>query len=88
MIENFYKLFKGDNGLLRAAKTCNSTFGFLSTLILVPGLIIWLTDVCQKMTEKRLAEESAAKKQAVPVAVPVMQTNAPTMAGFIAQGAK
>ena len=88
LIENFYKLFKGDNGLLRAAKTCNSTFGFLSTLVLVPGLIIWLTDACQKMTEKRLAEESAAKKQAVPVAAPVMQTNAPTMAGFIAQGAK
>ena len=88
LIENFYKLFKGDNGLLRAAKTCNSTFGFVSTLLLVPGLIIWLTDVCQKMTEKRLAEESAAKKQAVPVAAPVMQTNAPTMAGFIAQGVK
>lgn len=86
LIENFYKLFKGDNGLLRAAKTCNSTFGFLSTLILVPGLIIWLTDVCQKMTEKRLAEESAAKQKAQPVAVPVMHTNAPTMAGFIGQG--
>ena len=88
LIENFYKLFKGDNGLLRAAKTCNSTFGFLSTLVLVPGLIIWLTDVCQKMTEKRLAEESAAKQNTQPVAVPVMQTNAPTMAGFIAQGVK
>ena len=86
LIENFYKLFKGDNGLLRAAKTCNSSFGFLSTLLLVPGLIIWLTDVCQKMTEKRLAEESAARQKAQPVAVPVMQTNAPTMAGFIGQG--
>jgi hypothetical protein len=88
LIENFYKLFKGDNGLLRAAKTCNSTFGFLSTLILVPGLIIWLTDVCQKMTEKRLAEETAAKQNAQPVAVPVMATNAPSMAGFIAQGVR
>ena len=86
LIENFYKLFKGDNGLLRAAKTCNSSFGFLSTLLLVPGLIIWLTDVCQKMTEKRLAEESAARQKAQPVAIPVMQTNAPTMAGFIGQG--
>ena len=86
LIENFYKLFKGDNGLLRAAKTCNSSFGFLSTLLLVPGLIIWLTDVCQKMTEKRLAEESAAKQKAQPVVVPVMQTSAPTMAGFIGQG--
>ena len=88
LIENFYKLFKGDNCLLRAAKTCNSTFGFLSTLVLVPGLIIWLTDVCQRMTEKRLAEEQSAKKEAVPVSIPVMQTNAPTMAGFIAQGVK
>ena len=88
LIKNFYELFKGDNGLLRAAKTCNSTFGFLSTLILVPGLIIWLTDVCQKMTEKRLAEETAAKQNAQPVAVPVMATNAPSMAGFIAQGVR
>lgn len=86
LIKNFYELFKGDNGLLRAAKTCNSSFGFLSTLLLVPGLIIWLTDVCQKMTEKRLAEESAAKQKSQPIAVPVMHTNAPTMAGFIGQG--
>ena len=86
LIENFYKLFKGDNGLLRAAKTCNSTFGFLSTLVLVPGLIIWLTDVCQKMTEKRLAEDAANKPQAVPVMS--MPTNAPTMAGFIGQGVR
>ena len=86
LIKNFYELFKGDNGLLRAAKTCNSSFGFLSTLLLVPGLIIWLTDVCQKMTEKRLAEESAAKQKVQPIAVPVMHTNAPTMAGFIGQG--
>ena len=88
LIKNFYELFKGDNGLLRAAKTCNSTFGFLSTLVLVPGLIIWLTDVCQKMTEKRLAEESAAKQNTQPVAVPVMATNAPTMAGFIGQSVR
>lgn len=87
LMENFYKLFKGDNGLLRAAKTCNSTFGFVSTLLLVPGLIIWLTDVCQKMTEKRLAEETANK--APQPAVPVMAaTNAPTMAGFIGQGVR
>ena len=86
LIENFYELFKGDNGLLRAAKTCNSTFGFLSTLVLVPGLIIWLTDVCQKMTEKRLAEESSNKPKPAPVVT--MPTNAPTMAGFIGQGVR
>lgn len=83
-LTDFYKLFKGDNGLLRAAKTCNSSFGFLSTLVLVPGLIIWLTDVCQKLTEKRLAEESKASAGGNPVASATLKaTNTPTMAGFI-----
>lgn len=65
LINNFYKLFDANNGLLKRAKTYNSAFGFLSTLLLVPGLIIWLTHVCEKMTERRTAEDfgkNSAKK--------------------------
>lgn len=85
-IKNFYNLFKGENGLLSKAKTCNSTFGFVSTLLLVPGLIIWLTDVCEKMTERKLKEDkkNLAPKQK-PSSVP---SNSPTMAGFLGASVK
>ena len=92
LIKKFYKLFEGDNGLLRKAKTCNSAFGFLSTLVLVPGLIIWLTDFCEKMTEKR-SKEDKAKDQKVKAAEVKSNSEvqfqknipsaAPTMAGFL-----
>jgi len=59
LIKKFYKLFDANNGLLKHAKTYNSTFGFLSTILLVPGLIIWLTDVCEKMTARRTAKDFA-----------------------------
>lgn len=89
LMKKFYKLFEGDNGLLRKAKTCNSTFGFLSTLVLVPGLIIWLTDFCEKMTAKRSAkdlEAVKAKKQPANAQKPQLNTipsNTPSMAGFL-----
>lgn len=89
LMKKFYKLFEGDNGLLRKAKTCNSTFGFLSTLVLVPGLIIWLTDFCEKMTAKRSAkdlEAVKAKKQPANNQKPQLNTipsNTPSMAGFL-----
>lgn len=64
LIKNFYKLFDSNNGILKQAKTYNSTFGFLSTIFFVPGLIIWLTDVCEKMTERRTkADFGNAKAQ-------------------------
>lgn len=90
LIENFYKLFKGENGLLRAAKTCNSAFGFLSTLILVPGLIIWLTDVCQRMTERQIAQEKATKETEKLNQLPkaTLATNAPSMSGFLGQSVR
>ena len=89
LIKNFYKLFEGDNGLLRKAKTCNSAFGFLSTLVLVPGLIIWLTDFCEKMTERRSKEDKALvakaeqEKAAANRAKSAIPSAAPTMAGFL-----
>ena len=97
LIKKLYKSFDGNNGLLKRAKTCNSTFGFLSTLVFVPGLIMWLTDFCEKMTEKRKAKEkelaaanadvvdnNASQKMDVkPVSASSIPTNAPTMAGFL-----
>ncbi len=86
LMKKFYGLFKGENGLLSKAKTCNSTFGFVSTLLLVPGLIIWLTDVCEKMTERKLKED---KKNLAPKHRPSsVPSNSPTMAGFIGASAK
>lgn len=85
LIKKFYKLFEGPNGLLNKAKTCNSFFDFLSTLVLVPGLIITLTDVCKKMTEDRRAKEKAqalANRNAV-LQAPLIPSSRPTMAGFL-----
>lgn len=66
LINKFYKLFDANNGLLKHAKTYNSTFGFLSTILFVPGLIIWLTDVCEKMTARRTAQDFAKNKPVEP----------------------
>ena len=55
-LEEVYKLFRKPNKLLNRAKTCNSFFGALSTLVLVPGLIIALTDICKAVTDKKKAE--------------------------------
>nr|QGT49632.1 hypothetical protein Melaina855_0190 [uncultured Candidatus Melainabacteria bacterium] len=87
LIKKFYSLFKGENGLLSKAKTCNSSFGFISTIALVPGLIIWLTDVCEKMTERRTKED---KKNSIPKLKPMtpVPSNSPTMAGFIGASVK
>lgn len=97
LIKKLYKSFDGKNGLLSRAKTCNSTFGFLSTIVFVPGLIMWLTDFCEKMTEKRKAQEKALaaanagsvdnnasqKMEVKAVSASNIPTNAPTMAGFL-----
>lgn len=81
LMKKFYKLFESENGLLKTAKTCNSTFGFLSTLVLVPGLIIWLTNVCEKMTARRTAKDLEAKKAQQPK--PTVVSNTPSMEGFL-----
>lgn len=81
LMKKFYKLFESENGLLKTAKTCNSTFGFLSTLVLVPGLIIWLTNVCERMTARRTAKDLEAKKAQQPK--PAIVSNTPSMEGFL-----
>jgi hypothetical protein len=91
LMDDLYKLFKKENGLLNKAKTCNSAFGFLSTLVLVPGLIVWLTNVCERMTERRqkadkdLAAADKAQQAAQPTATNFKASNTPTMAGFLAK---
>ena len=92
-IKKFYSLFHENNGLLNKARTCNSSFGFLSTIVLVPGLIIWLTDFCEKMTEKRskkdlaAAEKTGNTKQINAAETYLAEHNQPTktpsMAGFL-----
>ena len=86
LIKKFYKLFQGPNGLLNKAKTCNSFFDFVSTLVLVPGLIIALTDICKKMTETRRAKdkELAVSLNRVQISqMPLVPSSRPTMAGFL-----
>lgn len=76
------------NPLVKRAKTLNSTFGFLSTVLLVPALMIWISKHCEKMTkkhieeQKKLAMQNQAKQTQVPEAMRVV-TNKPTMAGFL-----
>jgi len=85
LINDFYNIFKKENGLLNRAKFCNSMFGFVSTLLLVPGLIIFLTDFCKKMTEKQKAKDDADKLANInqTLQAPVIPSSRPTMAGFL-----
>ena len=82
-LEDLYKLFRKPNKLLNRAKTCNSFFGALSTLVLVPGLIIALTDICKAMTEKKKAEEDRIKNRTQAQQAPLIPSSKPTMAGFL-----
>lgn len=92
LIKKFYGLFTENNGLLNKARTCNAAFGALSTIVLVPGLIIWLGNFCEKMTEKRSKKdlENAEKAGNIPKADEAesylekhLQTKTPSMAGFL-----
>ena len=82
LIDKFYELFKKENKLLSKAKTCNSAFGFASTLILVPAFIIWLAGVCERMTAKRTKQDNeiALAKKLAQARIP---SSRPTMEGFL-----
>jgi len=82
-LEEVYNLFRKPNKLLNRAKTCNSFFGALSTLALVPGLIIALTDICKAMTDKKKAEENRIKSMTQAQHAPLIPSSKPTMAGFL-----
>ena len=83
LMKKFYKLFESENGMLRAAKTCNSFFDFASTLVLVPSLIIWLTKYCKKMTEKARARDKESMTIRQAQQAPLIPSSKPTMAGFL-----
>ena len=83
-MSQFYELFKNPNGLLKSAKTCNSAFNFISSFAIVPGLIIWLTHACEKMTAKRTAKDfEEMKKNKKPDMSNFVASRTPTMAGFL-----
>lgn len=70
-LENIYKVFRNVDGnkYISSAKTMNSSFGFLSTLVLVPTFMIWLARYCDRMTKRdraKHAEQLAAEKQPTP----------------------
>lgn len=90
LIQKFYSLFGKENKLLSQAKTCNSAFGFISTIILIPSLIIWIASKCEKMTQQRAEQDMAAaeaerSKQAAEHLARRGQLagQVPTMAGFL-----
>ena len=89
-INKFYELFKGENKLLNKAKTCNSALGFISTIILIPSLIIWIASKCEKMTKQRAEQDMAAaeSERAQQAAKHLARRGQlagqiPTMAGFL-----
>ena len=61
-LNNIYNAFKNkSNKYINIAKTSNSTFGFLSTLVLVPSFMIWLARYCDRMTKRDRAKNNEAK---------------------------
>ena len=95
-MKNIYAKFGPNNKFINIAKTCNSTFGLLSTLALVPAFMIAVARYCENMTKKQVEEEKAAK--AAPAAENaknatmshlknmlsnVMPSQKPTMTGFL-----
>ena len=85
LMKKFYDLFKNENGLLSKAKTCNSFFGFISTIVLVPGLIYSLTKYCKKLTDKARAKDKSEMTIRQAQQAPLIPSSKPTMAGFINQ---
>ncbi len=46
-----------NNKLVKRAKILNSSFGFASIIVLVPGFMIWLAKHCEKMTKADITKE-------------------------------
>ena len=88
-LEKIYSVFSNtDNKFINRAKTLNSAFGFLSTIVLVPTFMMWIARYCENMTKKAIAREKEEK--AALNSTPIQQTtqtitptNKPTMAGFL-----
>ncbi len=86
-LEEIYKKFLSkDNKFVNRAKTLNSTFGFASTIVLVPMFMMWLARYCEKMTKKAIEQKNAEKAQTQaqkPQITQIVPNSKPTMAGFL-----
>ena len=93
-LKNIYNAFKNkDNKYIKIAKTANSSFGFVSTLVLVPLFMMHLARFCDRMTKKSIAKaevEKSAQNSSTAEATPTTGQNLnyissqkPTMAGFL-----
>ena len=86
-LEEIYKKFLSkDNKFVNRAKTLNSSFGFASTIVLVPAFMMWLARYCEKMTKKAVEQKNAEKAQAQaqkPQITQIVPNSKPTMAGFL-----
>lgn len=59
-LKNIYKVFESpSNPFVKSAKAKNSLFGFISTFVLTPALIIWIAKSNEKMTKKRVMKDVA-----------------------------
>ena len=82
------KLSNSGNKLVKKAKTYNNVFGFISTILLVPALMIWISKHCERMTKRHIEEQkqeamkNMAKQTKIPESLRVV-TSKPTMAGFL-----
>lgn len=57
-LKKIYEILKNpNNNLVRRAKTLNSSFGFLSIIVLVPAFMIWLARHCERMTKRDVMKE-------------------------------
>ena len=87
-LNNIYNAFKNkSNKYINIAKTSNSTFGFLSTLVLVPSFMIWLARYCDRMTKRDRAKNNEAKAAAIQNQTQQIQT-AHTQQTQVQQGQK
>ena len=87
-LNNIYNAFKNkSNKYINIAKTSNSTFGFLSTLVLVPSFMIWLARYCDRMTKRDRAKNNEAKAAVIQNQAQQIQT-AHTQQTQVQQGQK
>ena len=94
-LENIYSVFSSSNNkFINRAKTYNSAFGFASTIVLVPVFMMWLARYCEGMTKRAIAKEKEEKLEQEKANQPKLasvgpakqvQTNKPSMAGFLSK---
>jgi len=88
-MENIYNVFKNKgNKYIKSAKLMNSSFGFVSMLVLVPAFMVWLAKYCEKMTKRNIAKEKELKNISQSENQPQTQnmpihSNKISMAGFL-----